>query len=89
MRNHEERSLVDKIKAFAESQANQDAPEIYFEFNGQAITNPWLDPSGRFEQDTKAAIEMYGKDNVSAFLCQAGYKILDEEIEKERKIKNA
>ena len=44
--------------------------DVAFEFNDMSITNPFLDPTGRFELSLAEAIKTYGLDNVKQF-CKA------------------
>ena len=48
-----------------------DNSQISFDYNGQTITNPWIDPSGRFGLSTEQAYETYGKENVDKFIKDA------------------
>lgn len=47
------------------------AADIGFEFKGQYITNPWLDPSGRFPLTTQQAADTYGIVNVLSYCSEA------------------
>ena len=40
--------------------------DISFDYEGQAISNPWIDPSARFELTTDKAVETYGLGYVLA-----------------------
>ena len=44
---------------------------ISFDCGGIAITNPWLDDTGRFELDNKQAISQYGVKNYIEFIKEA------------------
>lgn len=64
---------MDEIRRIAEKQY-MDAMEsgdmedcVGFEFEGQFIINPWIDPSGRFDLSTKEATKLYGEKNIIAF----------------------
>lgn len=54
------------IKQFAERQweifnETGDCEDLIgFEFEGQFIVNPWMDPTGRFELTTEEAVKLYG-----------------------------
>lgn len=43
-------------------------PVVSFDFEGQCITDPWVDPSARFPHTTVDAIRMYGVQNVAKFI---------------------
>lgn len=50
-------------------------PEVTVEFNGQAISDPWTDPTGRFHLTTPGAIETYGIDRFAEFCGKAAKEI--------------
>jgi hypothetical protein len=55
------------VKQYAEKQFAQNCYKVCFEHNGQSINNPWIDDTGRFEFDTKNAVNHYGVINVLKF----------------------
>lgn len=63
---------LDDVKAFAEWQTDIQAvfgaSLICFEYGGIAITNPWVDETGRFELDNKQAIRRYGVESYVSFI---------------------
>ncbi len=66
--------LLNKIKEFA--YINMDAENaktttVYFDHNGMAITNPWIDESARFPLSDIQAVETYGLANVMDFCEKA------------------
>ena len=71
----EKGTLTDIIKAFADWQwtvALDPCPVFFFfEETGQDISNPWIDPSGRFPLDTVDAVKEYGAENVTKFIADA------------------
>lgn len=44
---------------------------VGFEYNGQFIINPWVDPTGRFSLTTAGAIDTYGIENFADFCGKA------------------
>ena len=60
------------VEEFVAWQNNVDAifedPIVSFDFEGQCITDPWVDPSARFPHTTVDAIRMYGVQNVAKFI---------------------
>lgn len=48
---------------------------VSFEYEGQSITNPWIDPSARFPYTTAEAIKKYGRENVENFIAQVMKKL--------------
>ena len=59
---------------------NKDSPfiNVGFEFEGQWISNPWLDSTGRFDFTDDEMLEEYGVDNLIKYLDSV--KDLDEVI---------
>lgn len=55
------------VKQYAEEQFAQDSYKVYFENNGTAVHNPWVDDTGRFELTTENAISHYGTLNMLKF----------------------
>ena len=56
------------VQAIAEKQWSEEKEDaVGFEHNGQWITNPWIDPSGRFVQTSYMAVGRYGKENFTQF----------------------
>lgn len=72
------RELLDRITAFAHANMNRndDNPSVYFEHNGMAITNPWIDESARFPLDDIGAVKEYGLENVIDF-CEKARKEME------------
>ena len=64
---------LDIIRSFAEWQqaTGEQQVTLYHEPTNQDITNPWLDPSGRFELTCKQSADTYGVDNVISFIHEA------------------
>lgn len=66
---------LDEVKTFAEWQTDIqtvfEIPLISFDYAGIAITNPWIDETGRFELDNKQAIRNYGVENYTKFIKEA------------------
>lgn len=63
---------INKAKELAYENLNKalnDEDSIGFEFNGQWITNPFVEESGRFEfANYEVMCEHYGKDNVEKII---------------------
>lgn len=56
------------IKAIANKQWRDDKEDaVGFEHNGQWITNPWMDPSGRENLSDYMAVAIYGKEDFKKF----------------------
>lgn len=70
---------LDDIKAFAEWQTDIQTvfgvSLISFDYFGIAITNPWVDCTGRFELPNKDAISEYGVKNYTKFIKDVVDKI--------------
>ena len=66
---------LDDVKTFAEWQTDIQAvfgaSLISFDFEGIAVTNPWVDETGRFELSNKQAIRVYGVKNYTKFIKEA------------------
>ena len=75
------------IKKFAEKQwdkANYEGDTdnaVGFEYKGQFIINPWIDPTGRFHLTTAGAIDTYGLKNFATF-CGRVAKLIPREGER-------
>lgn len=66
---------INTAKELAYANWNNEDTEIGFEYNGQWITNPFVDSSARLELvNYEAMCEYYGRDNVEGFIK----KILSE-----------
>jgi aspartate carbamoyltransferase catalytic subunit len=63
---------VEKVREFAETE-NFNNPEsnICFEYQGQDITNPFIDESARFPLTDEQAVKKYGEENIRSFFEQA------------------
>ena len=57
-----------KVKEMCFKNMEDNSSGIGFDFNGQWITNPFLDASGRFELSFEKMHEYYGEKNVEVFL---------------------
>lgn len=55
-------------KKYAEKAFELGLYEISFDYNDQAINNPWIDPTGRFDLTDEEAIKIYGKDNIETYI---------------------
>lgn len=64
-------TMLDVVRSFAEWQQEAEFPAVWFDFEGQAITNPWIDSSARFPLDTVDASVYYGAENVMRFIMDA------------------
>ena len=65
-------------KLFAYAQwTDQDDPLVSFDYEGQDITNPWVDPSGRFEHGYEEAVRIYGDENVTKFVNDVNKLVLE------------
>lgn len=70
-----DKKICEKAKALAEKQyfeglENDFRDTIGFDFEGQWIVYPWLDPSARFPLDDIEAADLYGEANFENF-CRA------------------
>ena len=64
--------MLDVVKTFAEWQASVlDEPIVSFPWQDRTISDPWLDPSARFQLDNPTACRTYGEDNVLQFIIDA------------------
>lgn len=74
-KDNNETVTLDEVKAFAEWQTNIQLvfgmSLIYFEMWGVAVTNPWMDNTGRAELSNKQAIRYYGVKNYTKFIKEA------------------
>ena len=65
-------SFLDVVRTFAEWQTSvMDEPAVSFEWLDRSISDPWLDPSARFQLGDIQAVETYGIDNVMTFILNA------------------
>lgn len=64
-------TMLDVVRSFAEWQQEADDPAVSFDFDGVAITNPWMDETGRFPLDTVDSATYYGVENVMRFIMDA------------------
>lgn len=66
---------LDDVKTFAEWQTDIQTvfgvSLISLDYDGIAVTNPWLDETGRFELDNKQAIRNYGVESYTKFIKEA------------------
>lgn len=84
---------LSSIKRYAEHNYNllySDNPnkvskgvDISFDYEGQAISNPWIDPSARFELTTDKAVETYGLVNILWFCNVANIYIKENSLSRE------
>lgn len=66
-----QKKQVDEVRNFAEHNFDDPESDIGFEYNGQWITNPFVDPSGRFPLSYSEAIRKYGRVNIDNFIRDA------------------
>lgn len=65
-------TLLDIVKTFSEWQASvMTEPAVSFPWQDRTISDPWLDPSARFQLDCTQAVETYGAENVMRFVMDA------------------
>ena len=66
-------TMLDVVKAFADWQQSVGLgdPVVWFDYNDMAITNPWIDDTGRFPLDSKESADKYGLENVLQFIIDA------------------
>ena len=65
------KELLQKIKAFADENFCNEDTDIYGDDEEFAVTNPWMDHSGRFELDDEEAVAEWGLDVVVDFIEKA------------------
>lgn len=64
--------MIEKIKAFAEENFCKDEKDqIYAEDAEFAVTNPWMDHTGRFELTDEEAVREWGLEVVVEFCIKA------------------
>ena len=73
------KEMFQKIKTFAEENFCADNA-IYADDEEFAVTNPWMDHSGRFELDDVGAVKEWGLDVVMDF-CEKAIKEINKEKE--------
>ena len=64
------KELIDEVRSFAENNDNETS-DVGFEYKGQWITNPFVDPTMRFELSDSEAIKKYGRANIDKFIRDA------------------
>jgi hypothetical protein len=69
------REMLQKIKDFAEENFCKEYTDIYGDDDEFAVTNPWIDHSGRFPLDDVGAVKEWGLDVVLDFCEKAKEKI--------------
>ena len=78
------KEMMKFVREFAEINWGKDeVDQIYGDDEEFAVSNPWMDHSGRFELDDIGAVKEWGLDVVMDF-CEKAIK----EINKEKKEKN-
>ena len=66
------KEMLQKIKDFAEENwCKDEAEQIYADDEEFAVSNPWMDHSGRFPLDDEGAIKEWGLDVVLDFCEKA------------------
>jgi len=65
------KELLNTIKAFADENFCADNPAVFADDGEFAVTNPWIDHSGRFSLDDEEAVREWGLDVVVDFIIQA------------------
>ena len=65
------RETLQKIKDFAEENFRKEYTDIYGDDDEFAVTNPWMDHSGRFELTDEEAIKEWGLAVVVDFIEKA------------------
>ena len=74
------KKMMQKIKEFAEHNwSAEDENVVSVEHLDQAVSNPWMDRSGRFALTDEGAIKEWGLDVVMDFCEKAKAKIKEEE----------
>ena len=69
---------LERIRMFAEINWNKDESEqIFVEAKDRALTNPWVDYSGRFTLSDEAAVKEWGLDAVIEF-CKLAEQKMEE-----------
>ena len=70
------------IKSFAEENfCKSEKEQLYVDDEEFAVTNPWIDRSGRFELDDVGAVKEWGLDVVVSFCEKAKLRVLMNELE--------
>ena len=69
------KATLQKIKEFAEENFCAENTDVYGDDEEFAVTNPWMDHSGRFELDDVQAVKEWGLDVVMDFCEKAMRKI--------------
>ena len=70
------KEMLKQIKKFAEENWCKDEKDaIYADHEEFAVTNPWMDHSGRFSLDDVAAVKEWGLDVVLDFCEKAKERI--------------
>ena len=64
--------MIEKIKRFAEDNfCKPESEQIYADDPEFAVTNPWMDHTGRFELTDEEAVKEWGLDVVVEFCIKA------------------
>ena len=65
---------LDEIRKFAEENfaADDDSQKLAVEICDVAVSNPWMDESGRFELTDEQAVQTWGMQGVMDFCAEAG-----------------
>lgn len=69
------REMLQKIKDFAEENFCKEYTDIYGDDDEFAVTNPWMDHSGRFTLDDVGAVKEWGLEVVLDFCEKAKEKL--------------
>jgi hypothetical protein len=67
--------MLEKIKNFAEKNFCDENTDVYGNDDEFAVTNPWMDHSGRFELTDEEAVKEWGLDVVIDFIEKAKLRI--------------
>ena len=65
------KELLDTIKQFADENFCADNPTVIADDSEFAVTNPWMDHSGRFPLNDVGAVEEWGLEVVIDFIIKA------------------
>lgn len=69
------KEMLEKIKNFAKKNFCDENTDVYGNDDEFAVTNPWMDHSGRFELTDEEAVKEWGLDVVIDFIEKAKLRI--------------
>lgn len=71
---------LEQVKQFAEKQMETGNIEVYFDFHGASIVNPWKDATSRFDFTDEQAIKYYGENNYNKFIERAEKQLNEHRV---------